>query len=91
MNFILEGHLPGSQACRLIVEDEIVSLLPNDPSTNHEDLHEERVSKLHLGKIQLLMDILIVISGDANNKPFIHSSRAVKEEMFNRFFNVLTA
>jgi hypothetical protein len=41
LHIILEGHLPRRQTRGFMVEDEAIFLLPNDPNTNHEDLHKE--------------------------------------------------
>jgi hypothetical protein len=47
-SFIQETSLPSMEVWQASVEDEIVSLLPNHPSSYHEDFSEERSRKLLL-------------------------------------------
>jgi hypothetical protein len=56
-NFILEGHLPGSQARRLVVEYEIIPLFPKTPGSNDKNIHEERLVEGLLSYVELLVDI----------------------------------
>jgi hypothetical protein len=55
--FLVKRGFPRNKGGASSVEDEVISLLPNMPGGNDEDLHEEWVSKLllclhhHLGKI----------------------------------------
>jgi hypothetical protein len=79
MHLILEGHLSGCQARRLMVEDEVVSLLPDSPSTNHKNLHEKGLSKRHLSNIKFLRHVRILIPNDSSSKPPSHSTGAVKK------------
>jgi hypothetical protein len=44
-NFLLERNLLGSQPKRFIIEDKVVSFLPEAPRTNHKNLHEERLDE----------------------------------------------
>jgi hypothetical protein len=89
LHFILEGYLPGCQAMGIMVEDKAITLLPNDTSPNHEDLHEQRLGKSQFCKVELLMNVGIVIPGDTNNKPATRNRVAIKEKVFNSFFNIL--
>jgi hypothetical protein len=88
-HFILEGHLPGCNTRGLMTEDEVVSLFPDDPCTDHNDLHEERVGKFPFGNINFLMNIRVFIQIDSSGKPAGNCRGAIKEEMLNRLFNIL--
>ena len=46
--FLVKGGFPRDKGGVSSVEDEVISLLPNMPGGNDEDLHEEGVSKLSL-------------------------------------------
>jgi hypothetical protein len=45
-NFILEKLLPILQQGYFVIKDEIISLFPNTPGTNHEQVHEEGSNKI---------------------------------------------
>jgi hypothetical protein len=72
-----------------MIENKIVSLIPDDLGINHKVLHKKRVAKCHLGNINLLMNILIIIPCDTNSKPSGYCRGAVEEEMLNSFFSIL--
>jgi hypothetical protein len=55
-NQCLEICLPDREMWRLAVKNDFVSLLPNTPSTNQKDLHEEREPKNSSGLQDLLVD-----------------------------------
>ena len=46
--FLVKRGFPRHKGGVSSVEDEVISLLPNMPGGNDEDLHEEGVSKLSL-------------------------------------------
>jgi len=46
--FLVKRGFPRDKGGASSVEDEVISLLPNMPGGNDEDLHEEGVSKLSL-------------------------------------------
>ena len=52
--FLIKGGLPRDKGGTSSVEDEVISLLPNMPRGNDEDLHEEGVS---------LNIILVLVTG----------------------------
>jgi hypothetical protein len=54
-NQCLEIGLPDREVRRLAFKNDIVSLLPNTPGTNHKDLHEEREPKNR----SILQDLLV--------------------------------
>jgi hypothetical protein len=89
LHLMLEGHLPGRQTRGLMVEDEAISLLPNDPSTSHEDIHKQGLGESRLSNVKLLMDIGIVVPSDANSKPPTSSRREIKKEVLHSFFSTL--
>jgi hypothetical protein len=88
-HFILEGHLPGCNTRGLMTENEVISLFPDDPCTDHKDLHEEIIGKIPFGKIIFLMNIRAFIPIDSIGKPADNCRGAIKEEMLNRLFNIL--
>jgi hypothetical protein len=55
-NQCLEISLPDSKVRRLVFKNDIVSLFPNTPGTNHKDLHEEREPKNRSGLQDLLVN-----------------------------------
>jgi hypothetical protein len=55
-NQCLEISLPDSKVWRLVFKNDIVSLFPNTPGTNHKDLHEEREPKNRSGLQDLLVN-----------------------------------
>jgi hypothetical protein len=79
--------LPRGQTKGFVVENEIVSLFPQAPSSNHNNLHEEEPGKILLGNVDLLVDD-IFFPGHANSKPTANNSRAIKEEVLSHFFNI---
>jgi hypothetical protein len=89
LHLILEGHLPGRQTRGLMVEDEAISLLPNDPSTNHEDFHKEGLRESRLSNVKLPIDIGIVVPSDANSKPPTSRRREIEKEVLHSFFSIL--
>ena len=57
IDLVLEGQFPRINIRYLPIEDTIISLIPDAPSTHHEDLHEEGGVKQVLSSIELLMNI----------------------------------
>jgi len=55
--FSFEGRLPRTQPWCLIIENEVISFIPNRPGPNHKDFHKERLHELLFGDVDLLMDI----------------------------------
>jgi hypothetical protein len=55
-NQCLEIVLPDREVRRLAFKNNIVSLFPNTPGTNHKDLHEEREPKNRSGLQDLLVN-----------------------------------
>jgi hypothetical protein len=55
-NQCLEISLPGSKVWRLVLKNDFISLFPNTPGTNHNDLHEEREPKNRSGLQDLLVN-----------------------------------
>jgi hypothetical protein len=90
-NFLLERDLPGSEPRRFIIEDEIIPFLPEAPSTDHKNIHEERLLKIPFGDEELPVHIGIIIMHDTNGKLTTSGSRTIKKEMLNRFFHTITA
>jgi hypothetical protein len=52
-----EGRFPCSQAWRLPIKNEVISFIPDTPSTNHKNFHEEGLSKIQFGRLYLLVNI----------------------------------
>jgi hypothetical protein len=51
-----ESSLPSSKVWRLAFKNDIISLFPKAPGTNHKNFHEERLTKNKLGLQKLLVD-----------------------------------
>jgi hypothetical protein len=52
-----EGRFPCSQAWQISIKNEVISFIPDTPSTNHKNFHEEGLSKIQFSRLYLLMDI----------------------------------
>jgi hypothetical protein len=52
-----EGRFPCSQAWRFSIKNEVISFIPDTPSTNHKEFHEEGLSKIQFGRLYLLVNI----------------------------------
>jgi hypothetical protein len=50
-----EPTLPSLEGGCTSIKDSVISLLSNEPSTQHEDLHEERFVELAIGFLHHLM------------------------------------
>jgi hypothetical protein len=50
-----ENSLPSSKVWRLAFKNDIISLFPKAPGTNHKNFHEERLPKIKSG----LQDVLV--------------------------------
>jgi hypothetical protein len=79
--FLNEPKLPTLKCCRPSIEDSVVSLLPDEPGTQHEDLHEERLSKLFLSFLHHLVKRKVEVPGDAQVIPALPAEGAVEEQM----------
>jgi hypothetical protein len=55
-NKCFENSLPNSKVWRLVLKNDIVSLFPNTPGTNHKDFHEERMPENRSGLQDLLVN-----------------------------------
>lgn len=53
----------------LPVEDERIPFVPNAPGANHNNFHEEGLTKRLPGDQKLFMDICIFIPGNSKSKP----------------------
>jgi hypothetical protein len=53
---IFESSLPSSKVWRLAFKNDIISLFPKAPGTNHKNFQEERLTKNKLGLQKLLVD-----------------------------------
>jgi hypothetical protein len=51
-----ESSLPNNKMRRLVFKNDVVSLFPNTPCTNHKDFHEERVPENRSGLQDLLVN-----------------------------------
>jgi hypothetical protein len=68
-NILLELSLPRDQARSLPVEDERIPFVPNAPGANHNNFHEQGLTKRLPGDQKLFMDICIFIPGNSKSKP----------------------
>jgi hypothetical protein len=78
-----EGRFPCSQAWRFSIKNEVISFIPDTPSTNHKNFHEEGLSKIQFGRLYLLVNIYMSIPSDTQRKPSASCRVTVKEKMFN--------
>jgi hypothetical protein len=60
--------LPRGQTKGFVVENEIVSLFPQAPSSNNNNLHEEEPGKILLGNVDLLVDDIFFPGHVANQR-----------------------
>jgi hypothetical protein len=44
-----------------VIEDEIISLIPNSPCTNHKYFHEKVLIELLLSQVELAVDVQSLI------------------------------
>jgi hypothetical protein len=77
-SFIQETSLPSMEVWQASVEDEIVSLLPNHPSSYHEDFSEERSRKL----------LLCIKHHDVRIKAEVLIEGTSEEQMKSSFFPI---
>lgn len=67
-NSIFSSRFPGRQVGRFIIENVIITLLPEASSTNQKGLHEERIPKVVPGNINLVMNVETIIPNNSNSK-----------------------
>ena len=85
-----KGGFPRDKGGASSVEDEVISLLPNMPGGNDEDLHEEGVSKLLLCLLHHLEEITCKVPMNTQESPASLTERAGKEELlYNLCFFLL--
>ena len=87
--FLIKGGFPRDKGSS--VEDEVISLLPNMPRGNNEDLHEEGVSKLLLCLHHHLEEITCEVPMNTQESPASLTERSAKEEVESRLFNIVIA
>jgi hypothetical protein len=86
-----ESSLPSSKEWRLSFKNDIVSLIPKAPGTNHKNFHEERLTKYKLGLQKLLVYAQIFLPNNSQSKPSAGSSRTVEKEMGSSFLLTVLA
>jgi hypothetical protein len=89
--FLVKGGFPRDKGGASSVEDEVISLLPNMPGGNDEDLHEEGVSKLLLCLHHHLEEITSKVPMNTQESPANLTERAAKEQVESRLFNIVIA
>jgi hypothetical protein len=87
-SFIQKTSLPSMEVWQASVEDEIVSLLLNHPSSYHEDFSEERSRKLLLCRKHHAVRIKAEVSIDAQVSPALPTEVTSEEQMKNSFFPI---
>jgi hypothetical protein len=90
-NFHLERKLPSGDTRGLVTEDEPIPFIPNAPSSNHKDFHEEGVRKGLFGQVNLLMRTSGIAPRNPQRKPPTNSSKTLKEQMLRSLLNPLMA
>ena len=83
--------LPGAKGRATTIKDEIVPLLPDLPSSNDEDLHEERALKLLLSLNQHMKEVHGEIPMDAKVLPTSLAKRTAEKEVKGSFLQVVAA
>ena len=83
--------LPGAKGRATTIKDEIVPLLPDLPSSNDEDLHEERALKLLLSLNQHMKEVHGEIPMDAKVLPTSLAKRIAEKEVKGSFLQVVAA
>jgi hypothetical protein len=90
-NFLLERKIPSGETRGLVTEDEPIPCIPDAPSSNHKDFHEEGVRKGLFGQVNLLMITARIAPRDSQRKLPTNSSRTLKEHMLRSLLNPLMA
>jgi hypothetical protein len=85
---ILSPRIKGGAAT---IEDKVVSLFPNLPCPNDEELHEERIQKLLFGLNHHLEEASGEIPLNSKVLPASLTKRATEEEMKSSFFHIVVA
>jgi hypothetical protein len=90
-NILLERQLPSREPRGLVTKDEPVSFSSNAPSSDHKDLHKERVGEGMLGQVNPLVGIARITPRNSQRKPSTSSCRTLKEQMLRGLFDLLMA
>jgi hypothetical protein len=75
----------------LVTKDEPVSFSPNAPSSDHKDVHKERVGEGMLSQVNPLVGIARITPRNSQRKPSTSSCRTLKEQMLRGLFDLLMA
>ena len=86
-----EGTFPGIKRRTASVKDEIISLLPDLPSSYDEYLHKEGALVLDLSKMHHLEELFCEIPTNSKILPTCLTERAVEEQMKRRLLNAVVA
>jgi hypothetical protein len=85
--FFNEAHLPSLKGCPVPVEDCVVSLLPNEPGTKHEDLHEKLRVELLSGFYHHHVKGKIDVPANSKVIPTLRAKGAFEEQVECGFFH----
>jgi hypothetical protein len=90
-SLIQEAWFASLKAGPDFIEDEVVSLFPNQPGCNDEDFHEKIVGELTFGPIHHSVEISCKVPMDVEGAPTDLTERTGEEEVKSGFFPVIGA
>ena len=90
-SFFTEGDLPRDKRRPTPIKDEVVSLLPNLPCRNGEELHEKGILRLSFNLLHHLEKFSCEIPINSKVLPTSLAKGTAEEKMESSFFNVVTA
>jgi len=90
-SFFTEGVLPRDKRRPTPIKDEVVSLLPNLPCRNGEELHEKGILRLSFSLLHHLEKFSCEIPINSKVLPTSLAKGTAEEKMESSFFNVVTA
>jgi hypothetical protein len=86
--FLKETKLPRVNGWLPSIEYVIVPLLPDQPSSNHKDFHEEGTCTILSSIVHHDMKVQIEVPGISNLPPTFSTERAGEEQMKGCFLSV---
>ena len=90
-SFFTEGALPRDKRRPTPIKDEVISLLPNLPCRNDEELHEKGIMRLSFSLLHHLEKISCEIPINSKVLPTSLAKGTAEEKMESNFFKVAAA
>lgn len=89
LGFFDKTQLPILMRWSITIKDAVISLFPDQPSTQHEDFHEERIRALYSCCVHHLMEAKIELPMKTKLSSTFPAEGAKKEQMKSGFLPVL--